>query len=110
MSLFKMARQAAEPTPDLLWLAAVSLAGYHDLGLTGEVEYGRLAFEELNDVLTSGVDFDGTPDDDDEGRSRSRSGLQLQGLRFEKDLRLALYKHWNLEESMLHSPYFYGTL
>lgn len=121
MSLFKMARQATQPSPELLWLAAVSLSGYHDLGLMGEVEYGRLAYEELNDVLVGSDDFASQASgarsaaaSDAEGGSqappRPRSGMQQQSLRFERDLRLVLYKHWNLEESMMHSPYFYGTL
>lgn len=32
-----------------------------------------------------------------------------RSLRFESDLRLTLYKHWTLEESVMHSPYFYGA-
>jgi len=127
MTLFKMARQAAQPSTDLLWLAAVSLAGYQDLGLLGEVEYGQLANQELNDVLELNDDFGfssqtsagrSAPDhagSDDEGASsaipRAKAGPGVQKtLRFEKDLRLTLYKHWNLEESMMHSAYFYGTL
>lgn len=125
MSLFKMARQAAQPSADLLWLAAVSLAGYQDLGLLGEVEYGQLANEELNDVMELADDFgfpasqtsasrsaDGAGSDE-EGtampRPKANQGVQ-KALRFEKDLRLTLYKHWTLEESMMHSAYFYGTL
>lgn len=128
MSLFKMARQASQPSPDLLWLAAVALAGYHDLGLLAEVEYGRLANEELNDVLEEPDDFGGAAsqtstahgtaadasdvDGASQGvlRPKSRGAVQQQGLRFERDLRLTLYKHWTLEESMTHSSYFYGTL
>lgn len=126
MSLFKMARQVKQCSQELLWLAAVSLAGYHDLGLIGEVEYGRLACEELNDVLTGVDDFIGTisqpsarsnAGSDDEGGSQSQNklwarsrGSMQQGIRFERELRLTLYKHWNLEDSMYHSPYFYGTL
>jgi len=123
MSLFKMARQASQPSQDLLWLASVSLAGYHDLGLLGEVEYGRLAFQELNDVLEQADDF-GTASQASTVRSSQRDGddaeaplprpkprdAKPQTLRFERDLRLTLYKHWTLEESMNHSAYFYGTL
>jgi cell division control protein 45 len=129
MSLFKMARQAAQPSADLLWLAAVSLAGYQDLGLLGEVEYGQLANQELNDVLEEDVGFsdlrasqssagrsatDNAGSDDETApsampKARTSAGGH-QSLRFEKDLRLTLYKHWNLEESMMHSAYFYGTL
>jgi len=126
MTLFKMARQAAQPSPDLLWLAAVSLAGYHDLGLLGEVEYGRLAYEELNDVLQQADEgFGGTMSQSSAGISATQDGeedapvrpkrtgggsQQQTGLRFERDLRLTLYKHWDLENSMMHSAYFYGTL
>jgi cell division control protein 45 len=129
MSLFRMARLDKNPSPDLLWLAAVSLAGYHDLGLLGEVEYGRLADPELNDVLMGVDDFSGLLGSqtsagrsaggasDDEGRPTQRStrsrGMQQQqqqSLRFERELRLNLFKHWNLQESAMHSPYFYGTL
>jgi len=91
------------------------------LGLLAEVEYGRLAIEELNDVLEEPEDFGGTAsqtssaqdtaaENADGLRPRTRGAVQQRGLRFERDLRLNLYKHWTLEESMQHSSYFYGTL
>lgn len=131
MSLFKMAKQAAPLSQDLLWLAAVSLAGYQDLGLVSEMEYSRLAWEELNEALERSVDFSAfssqstgstmpephsSAASDDERTTPSaprrvpRSSMHRQRLRFERDLRLTLYKHWNLEESMMHSSYFYGRL
>lgn len=134
MSLFKLAKQAARPSQDLLWLAAVALTSYYEQGLINEVEYSRLAYEELKDALdsaatdsffsdsmTQGVsasDSAAAPTaSDDEGaaaprrRPAPRSSLLTKSpLRFEKDLRLTLYKHWTLEESMMHSAYFYGAL
>jgi len=116
--LFKMARQAAPPTTDLLWLASVSLAGYHDLGLVDEANYDKLACEELNDYLESLGDngfTQRTEEDEDIAalpsppRAGAR-GREDQSLTFERDLRLTLYKHWILKESMMHSAYFYGTL
>ncbi|CAE8582636.1 unnamed protein product [Polarella glacialis] len=140
MSIFKMARQTAAPSQDFLWLAAVCLMGYHDQGLLSEVQYNRLAWEELKDALDSSSDFtlgsspgstsrtagDPTPDsasqanreaasDDEETREREPKRRHVsipsrRRLRFESELRLSLYKHWSLEESMMHSAYFYGTL
>mmetsp|Transcript_96362 Transcript_96362/g.167334 ORF Transcript_96362/g.167334 Transcript_96362/m.167334 type:complete len:516 (-) Transcript_96362:117-1664(-) len=132
MSLFKMAKQAAPPSQDLLWLAAVSVAGYRELGLVSEIEYLRIAWEELNEALERTVDFatfssqsSGSTmpephsgvDSEDEGGAPGprrapppRSLMRKQRLRFESDLRLTLYKHWNLEESMMHTSYFYGRL
>lgn len=43
-------------------------------------------------------------------RRTGAAGGAKHRLRFEPDFRLLLYKHWTLEESMLHSSYFYGTL
>lgn len=117
MSVFQMARQAAPPSPDFLWLAAVALLGYMDVGLMSEHQYSRLAWEELKEALdsaNSGLGSNGptqTGDDSDEERQSSvpvRSAEKGR-LRFESDLRLTLYKHWTLEESMMHSAYVYGT-
>mmetsp|Transcript_8812 Transcript_8812/g.16812 ORF Transcript_8812/g.16812 Transcript_8812/m.16812 type:complete len:672 (-) Transcript_8812:97-2112(-) len=136
MSLFKLARQVAPPSQDLLWLAAVSLAGYHDQGRISEVDYNRLSWEELKETLDRSSYFDshsssatqasgsvpgtagGTASDDEDGtgsrRGRRRppraAHSQRQQLRFENDLRLTLYKHWTLEDAIMHSSYFYGTL
>lgn len=133
VSLFKMAKQAAPPSQDLLWVAAVSLTGYYDLGQISKLEYEKLAWEELKEALDRtddfGMDnsgggglFDGPdPSPEDRGtapaspmrsapRRTLRSAMEPRRLRFEADLRLNLYKHWNLEESMMHSAYFYGTM
>lgn len=132
MSVFKMARQAAPPSQDFLWLAAVCLMGYFDQGLMSESQYNRLAWEELKEALDSSNDFllsntmrasptaldssapfGGT---DDEGAASERrprmqaSAPARRRLRFESDLRITLYKHWSLEESIMHSAYFYGTM
>lgn len=130
MSLFKMARQAAPPSQDMLWLAAVSLVGYHDQGLLDEVNYSRLLWEELKEALDSAVDFplsqpsqasapstvgesfgsDGEASAPVRRRPPPRNMSGRRRLRFESDLRLVLYRHWNLEESMRHSGYFHGAL
>mmetsp|Transcript_49738 Transcript_49738/g.118575 ORF Transcript_49738/g.118575 Transcript_49738/m.118575 type:complete len:660 (+) Transcript_49738:58-2037(+) len=134
MVLFKMARQAAPPTQDLLWLAAVSLAGYHELGLINEVEHSKLASGELAEALERTGDhqtastqssgsmsqpdathLDGRHPDADggltqRGRPKTRHPPRRRRLRYEEDLRLNLYKHWTLEQSLMHSPYFYGTM
>lgn len=117
MSLFKLARQANCASQDMLWLAAVSLTGYYDLGLFSEMDYNRLAYEELKDFVDRAGDtfFSDTSQDasgnlDGEEVFRPRHREREKDLRLERDLRLPLYKHWNLEESILHSAYFYGTL
>lgn len=137
VSLFKMARQAAPTSQDLLWAASVSLIGYHELGYVGKLEYDRLAWEELKEALDRSDEFAlsssapnfnlssggadstaDTPNSDDEAtmptanRRATRAGNvgAKQKLRFEADFRLLLYKHWTLEDSMNHSAYFYGTL
>jgi len=125
VSLFRMARQAAPLSQDLLWVAAVSLVGYHEQGSIGKLEYERLAYEELfehfdrtditgsiSSSLQSKEDSTGFGSDDESSmpRKRIRPSSTKQKLRFEPDFRLLLYKHWTLEESMMHSAYFYGTL
>jgi len=126
VSLFRMARQAAPTSQDLLWAAAVSLVGYHEQGFVGKLEYDRLAWEELKEALDRTDDLSMSmsastgagPDSgmgfsDDESampRRRAPRAPAKQRLRFEPDFRLLLYKHWTLEESMQHSSYFYGTL
>lgn len=123
MSVFQMARQSAPPSQDFLWLAAVGLLGYMDLGLMGEHQYCRLAWEELREALDStndtllsstGVRSTGQTqtdggDSDEERTPSAPLRSEKRRLRFESDLRLTLYKHWSLEESMMHSAYVYGT-
>merc|ERR1712113_270828 len=105
-----MARQASPPSQDLLWLAAVALAGYHEQGLMSEVDYNRLAWEELKEALDHSHDFsfsssavdstlpDAASDDETQTTRRRptpRGSMQnRRRLRFEPDLRLTLYKHW----------------
>lgn len=126
VSLFRMARQAAPTSHDLLWAAAVSLVGYHEQGFYGKLEYDRLAWEELKEALDRAEDSSaatpatsqdtnrdsglGLSDDESTLPKRRRLAVAKQRLRFEPDFRLLLYKHWTLEESMMHSSYFYGTL
>eukprot|EP00928_Gymnodinium_smaydae_P014770 TRINITY_DN15429_c0_g2_i1.p1 TRINITY_DN15429_c0_g2~~TRINITY_DN15429_c0_g2_i1.p1 ORF type:complete len:685 (-),score=127.41 TRINITY_DN15429_c0_g2_i1:69-2060(-) len=139
MSLFKMAKQIATPSQDIVWVAAVALTGYYELGLLDHIEYERTAFEELKEALDRVGDMDRhssqgsaaapaptTPtgdaaaDDDPLGHgslfvggrmpTRPLSSGENSRLRFEIELRLTLYKHWTLEESMMHSSYFNGTM
>lgn len=130
MSLFKLARQTGPPSEDMLWLAAVSLVGYQELGLLGEVEFHRLMWEELKEAMDSAADFAATPsqgagstvpesthgsdEEADPAPRRRRPPQRLdQGrrrLRFETDLRLVLYRHWDLENSVMHTGYFNGAL
>jgi len=125
MSLFKMASQVAPASQDMLWLAAVSLLGYHQLGFISEVEYSRLLFEELKEAhdrasdasLSSGASTapdstQGSEGDPDEPvrRQKPRSLPSKRRLRFEADLRLACYRHTTLEDSISRSGYFYGAL
>jgi len=133
VSLFRMARQVAPTSLDMLWVAAVALVGYHEQGLMGKLEYDRLAWDELKEVYDRSDDLGSTlpstlsdrssreentntlnlSDDEREAsmpRKRFRPNAAKASLRFEPDFRLLLYKHWTLEESMMHSPYFYGTL
>jgi len=131
VSLFKMAKQAAPPSQELLWLAAVSLTGYYDLGLLSEIEYDKMASGELREALDRTGDFTGLSSQssggslgtaaepnsalsDDEaipsGRPLPRRAPRKRRLRYETELRLTMYKHWTIEESMLHSSYFYGSL
>lgn len=121
MSLFKMARQASKPTADLLWLAAVSLVGYLDLGLMNEMHYVQLAETELYDILEQTTESypasqhsigedDETSSSAPPPRDTHSSKEQKRSLRFERDLRLTMYTHWTLEDSMKHSSYFYGVM
>jgi len=140
MSLFKMAQQTSTPSQDLIWLAAVSLTGYYDLGLINSIDYGKMVWEDLKEALDR---LDDVPSTSTTAPSQSSAGDAAaaaagdtaldpasdedipapaplirpprrkkgrQGLRFENDLRLTLYKHWTLERSLMHSSYFYGTL
>lgn len=127
MSLFKMATQVAPASQDMLWLAAVSLLGYHQLGFISEVEYSRLLFEDLKEAhdraadasLSSGSLGSTAPDstqgsegdpDEQSRRPQPRSLPSKRRLRFEADLRLACYRHTTLEDSISRSGYFYGAL
>lgn len=97
MSLFKLAIESGPMSTDLLWLAAISLTGYLDLGLISKSEYDRQAWEHLNEILEAIDNATTTPS-------------KTKALRFEQELLLPFYKQWTLEESMNHSSYFYGTL
>lgn len=132
MSVYKLARQAGLGCEDMLWLAAVALTGYQVQGLISEERYSRFAWEELKDALdgtsegffgsTSTANsqdstlIDSVSDAEDTGSQGVRRrpilsrGLQQQRIRFAKELRLTLYKHWTLEESIQHTAYFNGTL
>lgn len=103
VSLFKLARQAAPPSLDMLWVAALSLTGYLDLGLISKSEYDRQAWEELNETLE-------TIDSLTIGSTQSGARTKVKALRFEPELQLPFYKQWTLEEAVNHSSYFYGTL
>mmetsp|Transcript_56850 Transcript_56850/g.165039 ORF Transcript_56850/g.165039 Transcript_56850/m.165039 type:complete len:650 (-) Transcript_56850:128-2077(-) len=136
VSLFKLARQAVLASQDMLWAAAVSLVAYHEQGLLGKIEYERLAWEELKEGIdranedlsltaptpSAGGELGDTALDpasqvsDDESSlapSRRRPpamASESRQLRWDADLRLFMYKHWTLEESMNHSGYFYAVL
>ncbi|CAJ1327820.1 unnamed protein product [Effrenium voratum] len=94
MSMFQMARQAAPASPDFLWLAAVGLLGYMDLGLMSEHQYSRLAWEELkealdtsNETLLSTASLSpGEDEDPDPRRGSNAAEAKERRLRFESDL------------------------
>jgi len=44
------------------------------------------------------------------GPIRRGGAAEKRRLRFESDLRLTMYKHWTLEESIQHSAYFYCAM
>ncbi|CAE7408495.1 sna41 [Symbiodinium natans] len=125
MSMFHMVRQVQEPSQakNALWLAAVGLVGYLELGLMSEHLYNKLVWEDLKEALDCLNDsFNCTSsagstlpdsmqsDDEDSFRPRPRPKAKELKLRFDSDLRLTLYKHWTIMSSVQHSPYFYGTL
>lgn len=137
MSLFRMARQANQKSSDLLWAAAVSLTAYYDQELVHKMYYEQMSWHELKTKLDNFADFASAPDDsgnmpdirdepDEElmapgspapgsplprsNRPPRAAGTEKRSVRFEDDLRLTLYKHWNIEDSMMHSAYFYGTM
>jgi len=125
MSMFHMAKQAKgqQNLHNVLWLAALGLLGYVELGLMGEEQYNKLVWQQLKEALDSVDDsFNSTgslrgtqadsalSDDEEQDFIRPRAPPKEKKLRFDNDLRLTLYKHWSLEESMLHSPYFYAAM
>lgn len=129
MSIFKLSKLHAPASEELLWVAAVSLTGYYDLDLLPKLSYERMAWEELKETLDRTGDFtsqsSGAARGDEVGTApeaadggfddlapRRASGAppERRRLRFEQDLRLTLYKHWTLEESIMHSSYFYGVM
>eukprot|EP00927_Polykrikos_kofoidii_P050457 TRINITY_DN44373_c0_g1_i1.p1 TRINITY_DN44373_c0_g1~~TRINITY_DN44373_c0_g1_i1.p1 ORF type:complete len:656 (-),score=128.70 TRINITY_DN44373_c0_g1_i1:32-1999(-) len=130
MSIFKMAKQHSQPSEELLWVAAVSLTGYYDLDLMPKLKYERMVWEDLMETLERSSDFGATQTQDaapglddpntapepadflDEIAPRRASGAppEKRRLRFEQDLRLTLYKHWTLEDAIMHSSYFYGVM
>jgi hypothetical protein len=131
MSLFKMSRQANHKSTDLLWMAAVSLTAYYDQELVEKMYYDRIAWDELKSKLDPVADFNSAPDEiagspDEElfapgspapGSPHPRPNkapravtFEKLSVRFQEELRLTLYKHWTLEDSIMHSSYFYGTM
>jgi len=128
MSLLKLAKEAGASKDllnatltDLLWIASVSLTGYLDAGLIPECEYRRMIWEELKEDLDAGVgtfnDLPAGEGDDalngsqgDVPRAPPMGSMVERRLILEEDLRLTLYKHWNLEDSMNHSSYFHGAM
>eukprot|EP00929_Paragymnodinium_shiwhaense_P002860 TRINITY_DN103173_c0_g1_i1.p1 TRINITY_DN103173_c0_g1~~TRINITY_DN103173_c0_g1_i1.p1 ORF type:complete len:672 (+),score=189.61 TRINITY_DN103173_c0_g1_i1:233-2248(+) len=139
ISVFKMSKLFAAASQDLLWIAAVALTGYHELGLLHKMAYEQQAWEELKETLDRSAElaymsqstgfehasqksgsggggdeesgFDSAPFADRPTPARAlASSAEPRKLRFETDLRLTLYKHWILEEAMMHSSYFYGAM
>jgi len=129
ISLYRMAVQQERGVPhNLLWLASVSLVAYHELGLISDFEYDLIACNYLKEAYDH-ADIGGSAgfsqlsqekpdvamlsDEEDMTPEKPRMPARLQrgqrSLRFESELRLTLYKHWTLEESVMHSPYFYGA-
>eukprot|EP00746_Dinoflagellata_sp_MGD_P138162 gnl/MRDRNA2_/MRDRNA2_71874_c0_seq1.p1 gnl/MRDRNA2_/MRDRNA2_71874_c0~~gnl/MRDRNA2_/MRDRNA2_71874_c0_seq1.p1 ORF type:complete len:660 (+),score=105.73 gnl/MRDRNA2_/MRDRNA2_71874_c0_seq1:116-2095(+) len=120
LSLHKMAMKDGMLSQDLLWLAAMSLAGYHDAGLISDMTYDQLAWDELKEALDrfgdpnpsqGSIESQGRTSADDfmagvGGRNRA-GNLEI---RFEKALAMTLYKHWTLEQAMHHTPSIFGTL
>jgi len=130
ISLFRMAQQRNSGwLQEMLWLASVSLVGYHDLGLISDIEYDVIACNYLKEAydlgeatwnFSQGMSQDSAKQDsammsDEEEMTPGKPPMPARmrrgkrSLRFESDLRLTLYKHWTLEESVMNSPYFYGA-
>jgi cell division control protein 45 len=135
ISLFKMARQTNDKLTELLWVAAVALTAYYDQELMQKMDYERLAWDELKSKLDNITDFVATADESGSTQDGPDVGLIAPGsplapgspvhrgrrlpgalsteqrtVRFQQELRLTLQRHWNLEESIMHSAYFYGTM
>jgi len=135
ISLCRMAaQQSAGTSQDLLWLGSVSVAAYHDLGLISDIEYDMIARDYLKEAYDladgasaaasqsssqqlgsqGGASQDAAMGSDGEELTpekprmpTARANGRRRSLRFESDLRLTLYKHWTLEESVMHSPHFH---
>jgi len=118
LSLFRMAQQSSDGAVslDVLWLAAVSLTGYYDLGLINKSQYHTTAWQDLKEALDyASTDLppsaNGASQRVDDDGGRSYIAPRRMPLRLEREsLRLTLYKHWELEKSMMHSSYVYGSL
>jgi cell division control protein 45 len=120
LSLYKMSMKDGMLSQDMLWLAAMSLAGYHDCGFISDMVYDQMAWEELKEALdrfgdpnlsqgSAGSQGRSSVDDFLAGAGTSNRAGNLE-IRFEKALALTLYKHWTLEQAMHHTPRIFGTL
>jgi cell division control protein 45 len=91
--LYTMATDMGYQTQQLLWLACVGLASYMEMGYFSPDTFRGIAQEIDNHYMV--------------GESENQAP---GGLRFSEDLRLVMYRHWPLFQSMWHTPYVYSKL
>lgn len=96
--LYTMAVDMGYHTQQLLWLACVGLASYLEMGYFSPDTFRAIAQEIDNQHLAT-----------DENASHA-NGAPGGGLRFIDDLKLVMYRHWSLFQSMWHTPYVYSKL
>ncbi|XP_063230464.1 cell division control protein 45 homolog [Bacillus rossius redtenbacheri] len=94
--LFELAWKLSKDSTDLLWWAVV---GVTEQAVLGKVENQRyvLATGELQNHASR---LAPPPPEDEEGRAGTAARIT-----YDRDLRLALYRHWTVEASLRHSWY-----
>jgi hypothetical protein len=105
--LYTMAHDMGYQTQQLLWLACVGLSCYVEMGYFSQDTFRTIAQEIDNHYMGQ---FTSSSGGNENFPPQVQTGKIVNGLRFAEDLRLTMYRHWSLFQSMWHTPYVYSKL
>ena len=107
--LYTMAHDMGYQTQQLLWLACVGLSCYVEMGYFSQDTFRTIAQEIDNHYMGQFTSSSGNENFPPQIQTTA-GGKIVNGLRFAEDLRLTMYRHWSLFQSMWHTPYVYSKL